>query len=86
MKYDGHLRLLGSGLLSSLLEIEKIASQKTKIRELDCASILSPYNISTLQDSYFVASDIQQYRDILQQMKARVECDYLVSERLYARG
>ena len=86
VKHEGELRLLGSGLLSSMREIEKIAAQKPKMKTLDCASILSPYNISTLQDSYLVASSIQQYSDILQQMKTRLEHDYLVSERLYARG
>jgi len=86
VKHEGELRLLGSGLLSSMREIEKIAAQKPKMKALDCASILSPYNISTLQDSYLVASSVQQYSDILQQMKARLERDYLVSERLYARG
>ncbi|CAK0754637.1 phenylalanine-4-hydroxylase [Gammaproteobacteria bacterium] len=68
IEHHNQLKIVGSGILSSLDEIEKIASGSIAVKKLSLDSILSHYNISSLQDGYLVAAEIQNFSDLLEHM------------------
>lgn len=65
IKQHDHMKVLGAGLLSSLNELEKLTQYSFSTRDLNSQSVLSSYHISVQQDSYLVASHIDQYQSIL---------------------
>jgi len=64
----GQKLIMGAGLLSSLSEIENMAIRPVKTAILDRTSVLSTYNISTQQDAYLVAPDLQHYQALMAAM------------------
>jgi phenylalanine-4-hydroxylase len=64
----GQKLIMGAGLLSSLSEIENMAIRPVKTALLDQTSVFSTYNISTQQDAYLVAPDLQHYQALMAAM------------------
>lgn len=61
-------QVLGAGILSSLNELEKIATKPLSTRRLSPASFFANYNISQEQHEYLVVNDDSEYLNFLDQI------------------
>lgn len=83
-------QILGAGILSSLTELTKIATQQVNTRLLTPASFLASYNISSEQSEYLTVRRERDFLDFLdavapRQRQPRTESNAPL-ERSYAHG
>ncbi len=83
IKVEKGVQVLGAGLLSSLSELDRIYSGHFTVDELNSDSILSSYHISSLQDSYLVASSIEKCQELIDTMMMLREGPQLEVSQVY---
>lgn len=86
IRVESRVQVLGAGLLSSLNELDRIHAGNFALRELSSESIMSSYNISSLQEGYLAASSIGHCYELIRAMLSSVEPLALPQEasRFYA--
>ena len=65
LEQQGELKVLGAGLLSSLSELEKLATTQVKTALLDSRSIFTPYNVAQQQECYLTVPSWECYGRII---------------------
>lgn len=76
----GQRQVLGAGILSSLTELSKIATQPIVTRALTADSFLAGYNISSEQNDYLVVSNESDYYAFLDRVSPVVQTGFAQSQ------
>lgn len=80
IEQSGQRQVLGAGILSSLTELSKIATQPIVTRTLTPDSFFASYNISSEQNDYLVVSSESDYYAFLDQVAPVVQNGFAHSQ------
>jgi len=81
IQQDNRPQILGAGLMTSMSEMNKIASGAYDTRQISFNNLMQHSQISEMQDSYLVSDSIDQFKKVIEQIKPREQG--FVEEQLY---
>ncbi len=65
----GHKKIIGAGILSSLTEVEKLATRDNITTPLTLSSMTAGYNISSMQVHYFSVPKFEDFKQLIQSLE-----------------